>query len=87
MLDKQPPGTDPAPFWRILRLFGLDNRHDKESPRADKRPPREPEDRKHQFAIWYFFAAFLGLMLIQYLWVQFAQIEIIPYSQFEQLLD
>ena len=87
MLDKQSPTTESAPAWRILRFFGLDNRRDKESPTADKRPPREPEDRKHQFAIWYFFAAFLGLMLIQYLWVQYTQIETIPYSQFEQLLD
>jgi len=87
MLDKQSTSTESAPVWRILRFFGLDNRRDKESPTADKRPPREPEDRKHQFAIWYFFAAFLGLMLIQYLWVQYTQIETIPYSQFEQLLD
>ena len=79
MLDKQSPTTESAPAWRILRFFGLDNRRDKESPTADKRPPREPEDRKHQFAIWYFFAAFLGLMLIQYLWVQYSQIETIPY--------
>jgi cell division protease FtsH len=87
MLDKQSTSTESAPIWRILRFFGLDNRGDKESPTADKRPPREPEDRKHQFAIWYFFAAFLGLMLIQYLWVQYTQIETIPYSQFEQLLE
>ena len=87
MLDKPSTSTESAPVWRILRFFGLDNRRDKESPTADKRPPREPEDRKHQFAIWYFFAAFLGLMLIQYLWVQYSQIETIPYSQFEQLLD
>ena len=76
-----------APVWRVLRFFGLENRHDKESPTANNRPPKEPEERKHQFAIWYFFAAFLGVMLIQYLWVQYTQIETIPYSQFEQLLD
>jgi cell division protease FtsH len=87
MLDKQSTSTESAPVWRILRFFGLDNRRDKDGPTADKRLPREPEDRKHQFAIWYFFAAFLGLMLIQYLWVQYAEIETIPYSQFEQLLD
>ena len=87
MLDKQSTSTESAPVWRILRFFGLDNRGDKESPTADKRAPREPEDRKHQFAIWYFFAAFLGVMLIQHLWVQYTQIETIPYSQFEQLLD
>jgi cell division protease FtsH len=61
MLGKQFTTTESAPVWRILRFFGLDNRRDKESPTADKRPPREPEDRKHQFAIWHVFAAFLGL--------------------------
>ena len=45
-----------------------------------------PEERKHQFATWYIFAAFLGVMLIQFLWLRFTQIETIPYSQFEQLL-
>ena len=40
-----------------------------------------------QFATWYIFAAFLGVMLIQYLWIQYTQVETIPYSQFEQLLD
>src|ERR1700686_1912975 len=34
----------------------------------------------------YIFAAFLGVMLIQFLWLRFTQIETIPYSQFEQLL-
>ena len=46
-----------------------------------------PEDRKHQFAIWYIFAAFLGLMLFQSLWLRYTQVETIPYSQFEQLLQ
>jgi cell division protease FtsH len=60
MLDKQSTSTESAPVWRILRFFGLDNRSDKESTTADKRPPREPEDRKHQFAIWYFLLLFLA---------------------------
>src|ERR1700730_10961646 len=47
---------------------------------------KEPEERKHQFVTWYIFAAFLGVMLIQYLWLRFTQVETIPYSQFEQLL-
>ena len=87
MLDKESTSTESAPVWRILRFFGLDNRSDKDSPTAKNSRTKEPEDRKHQFAIWYFFAAFLGVMLIQYLWVQYTQIETIPYSQFEQLLD
>ncbi len=87
MLDKESPSTEPAPVRRILRFFGFDNRHNKESPTAKNRLPKEPEERKRQFAIWYVFAAFLGLMLVQYLWVQYTQIKTIPYSQFEQLLD
>jgi cell division protease FtsH len=51
-----------------------------------KTPPKEPEERKHHFAVWYVFAAFLGVMLIQYLWLAYTQVETIPYSQFEQLL-
>src|SRR6266481_694583 len=50
------------------------------------KPPKEMEERKHQFATWYIFAAFLGVMLIQFLWLRSTQIETIPYSQFEQLL-
>src|SRR5580704_1586244 len=69
MLDKQSASTESAPVRRLLRFFGLENRRDKESPTANNRPPKEPEERKHQFAVWYFFAAFLGVMLIQYLWV------------------
>src|ERR1700686_753580 len=34
----------------------------------------------------YIFAAFIGVMLIQFLWLRFTQVETIPYSQFEQLL-
>jgi cell division protease FtsH len=45
------------------------------------------ERRTARFATWYIFAAFLGVMLIQYLWLQYTQIETIPYSQFEQLVD
>src|ERR1700733_6379361 len=87
MLDKRLNNTEPSPARRVLRLFGLDNGRDKESLTARNHQPKEPEERKHQFATWYIFAAFLGVMLIQYLWVQYTQIETIPYSQFEQLLD
>jgi len=85
MLDKPSSDSERATSWR--RLFGLDNSGKKDSSTAKSRPPREPEERKHQFAIWYIFAAFLGVMLIQYLWIQYTQVETIPYSQFEQLLD
>src|SRR6516165_5623986 len=85
MLDKPSSDTERTTPWR--RFFGLDNSGNKDGSTAKNRPAREPEERKHQFATWYFFAAFLGLMLIQYLWFQYTQVETIPYSQFEQLLQ
>jgi cell division protease FtsH len=86
MLDKRPKNTEPAPARRVLHFLGLDSSRDKADPTPKRRPPNEPEERKHQFATWYVFAAFLGVLLIQYLWFQFSQVETIPYSQFEQLL-
>src|SRR5262249_40232023 len=86
MLDKPSKNTEPAPARRIFQFFGLDNSR-KASPTAKDRPAKEPEERKQQFATWYIFAAFLGLMLIQYLWLEYKEVETIPYSQFEQLLD
>src|SRR5437588_11891842 len=76
-------------MWRFVKLFGYG-----EAPSAGpskgttgSRAPKEPEERKHQFATWYIFAAFLGVMVIQSLWLHFSQVDTIPYSQFEQLLD
>lgn len=43
-------------------------------------------DKKTQFNIWYWFAAFLGLMLFQYLFTTVTQVARIPYSQFETYL-
>ncbi len=86
MLDNNSNKTDPAPIRSFFRLFGISKRGTKTDSTAENRQPREPQERKHQFAIWYVFAAFLGVMLIQYLWLQYSQVEIIPYSQFEQLL-
>src|SRR6266699_1575538 len=86
------PSKDPeksAPGWRFLKLLGYS-----EAPSAGpgkgktrSRTPKEPEERKHQFATWYIFAAFLGVMLVQSLWLRFTQVDTIPYSRFEQLLD
>src|SRR5919106_2252568 len=42
--------------------------------------------RKTQFNIWYWIAAFLGLMLFQYLFTAAQQIVQIPYSEFETYL-
>src|SRR6266436_9201492 len=89
MLDQ--PSKDPeksTPGWRFLKLLGY-NEASSAAPGKGKtgsRTPKEPEERKHQFATWYIFAAFLGVMLIQSLWLSFTQVETIPYSQFEQLL-
>ena len=36
--------------------------------------------------VWYTVAAVIGVLLFQYFWISYSQIETIPYSQFEQLL-
>ncbi len=88
MLDKPSESAERAPHRDLLRrFFGHLNGGEKPSPALRDHPPKEPEERKHQFAIWYFFAAFLAVMLIQYLWLQYSQVESVPYSQFEQLLN
>jgi cell division protease FtsH len=90
MLDQPPKDTKKSmPHRRLLQLLGYDDAAG--AGRANSTPrsgtPKEPEERKHQFATWYIFAAFLGVMLIQFFWLRFTQVDTIPYSQFEQLLD
>ena len=86
MFDKPTKDMEPAPGWRFLQFLGFGDNRDKAAEPKAKKPPKEPEERKHQFATWYIFAAFLGVMLIQSLWLSFTQVDTIPYSQFEQLL-
>jgi cell division protease FtsH len=76
------------PGWRFLKLLGY-GEPGSAGPGKSKtgRTPKEPEERKQQFATWYIFAAFLGVMLVQFLWLRFTQVDTIPYSQFAQLLD
>ncbi len=47
----------------------------------------EPEARKRQIMIWYSIAALIGVLLFQYFWASYSQIETIPYSEFERLLN
>jgi cell division protease FtsH len=75
MLDKRTKDMEPAPGWRFLRFLGFGDNRDKA---AEPKAKKEPEERKHQFATWYIFAAFLGVMLIQYLWLRFTPVETIP---------
>lgn len=88
MLDRPSNGSDkPTPGWRSLlpsRSSDSDETGKDAKSRSGGRPA--PEERKHQFAIWYIFAAFLGVMLIQSVWLRYTQVDTIPYSQFEQLL-
>jgi len=47
----------------------------------------EPDARKRQILIWYVLAAMFGVLLFQQFWSSYSQVETIPYSQFETLLD
>ena len=47
----------------------------------------EPDARKRQIMIWYVLAAMFGVLLFQQFWSSYSQVETIPYSQFETLLD
>ncbi len=44
-------------------------------------------EKKTQFNVWYFIAAFLLLLIFQSWWSQHQQVETIPYSRFEQDLS
>ena len=50
-------------------------------------PQLPPDARKRQIMIWYVLAAVMGVLLFQAFWASYSQIETIPYSQFETLLD
>jgi len=84
MLDK--PDTKPGNGWNFLQFLGFGGNSDQATEQNARQPAKEPEDRKRHYATWYIFAAFLGVMLIQFLWLRFTQVETIPYSQFVQLL-
>ena len=86
MLDKPTKDTEPTPGRRLLQRLGFGENGDKAAEQKSKRPPKEPEERKHHYATWYIFAAFLGVMLIQSWWLRVTKVETIPYSQFDQLL-
>ncbi|WP_026608088.1 ATP-dependent zinc metalloprotease FtsH [Methylocapsa acidiphila] len=44
------------------------------------------DSRKQTWAIWYFIAAVLGVLLLQQAWSTYQQTETIPYSEFEKLV-
>jgi cell division protease FtsH len=44
-------------------------------------------DKKTQINTWYLLAALLALLLIQHWWISSKQVETIPYSQFEKLVE
>jgi cell division protease FtsH len=47
----------------------------------------EAQARKRWIMIAYTVAAMIGVMAVQYYWASYSQVETIPYSQFEQLLN
>jgi cell division protease FtsH len=44
-------------------------------------------EKKTQINTWYVVLAMFAIMLLQNLWVQWREVEILPYSQFQQLLN
>lgn len=46
----------------------------------------EPSARKRDVAIWYVMIAIGSVLLLQWIWVSYSQIETIPFSQFDQLV-
>lgn len=44
-------------------------------------------DKKQQVNVWYVLLAMLALLLFQSWWIEQRQIETLPYSQFEKLLQ
>jgi cell division protease FtsH len=45
------------------------------------------EDRKRNFMTWYLLAAMLGVFFFQFLWINYSQVETVPYSRFNQLVN
>jgi cell division protease FtsH len=45
------------------------------------------EDRKRNFMTWYLLAAMIGVFVFQFLWVNYSQVETVPYSRFNQLVN
>ena len=46
----------------------------------------ESSNKKRDLAVWYIFFALIGLLLLQWAWGTYSQVETIPYSQFDQLV-
>jgi cell division protease FtsH len=44
-------------------------------------------DKKAQITGWYIVAAVLAVLAIQQWWIEREQVETIPYSQFEEMID
>jgi cell division protease FtsH len=47
----------------------------------------DPSSRKRNITLWYISAALLGVLLLQWAVSTYAQVETVPYSQFEELLS
>jgi cell division protease FtsH len=45
------------------------------------------EDRKRNFMTWYLLAAMVGVFLFQFFWINYSQVETVPYSRFNQLVN
>jgi len=46
----------------------------------------EPKSRKQAWTVWYFIAAFLGVLIVQQVWSTYQQIEPVSYTEFQALV-
>ena len=44
-------------------------------------------DKKFHINIWYFIGAMLFILLLQEWWVTYSQVQTVPYSEFQTLLQ
>ncbi|MDX1606308.1 MAG: ATP-dependent metallopeptidase FtsH/Yme1/Tma family protein, partial [Candidatus Competibacterales bacterium] len=44
-------------------------------------------EKRNQIHLWYFVLALIGVMFLQDIWTRMQQVEPLPYSRFEQLLE
>ena len=83
-MRKTEDANGPDSLWKRWAIL-FDS--DRLPPGPQGNRPVQPQQRKHQINFWYMIIAFGLLFGFQAIWAMYSQVETIPYSQFEQLLN